>query len=614
MHSYEEMQLKKEKMSTRTVTPTIPITTIPKATTSNVNLFANKHNNVQEANLFYYRQERAYLTNAINKSFRHRFVWQSALVFMLLLPLPTIAANSFKAYAAHNDKFHIKSIAMQDRFKQRNADNDDANLRPPTQVRAARDRYVTKNVFDQTQRIPIFKPISTDIRPLMFLTPKSLNYNKIVANPHQSVIGAAAIANTKAYLNCTGDKSSQVEKLSNKVNVENNGEQQLSLEKLLIDYITKFFEEGTYEPLPGLLVELKKNSTSSVNTTDHSRIPREAKVTSGKIMLKAMPRTLQTGRLLFLTGLKKILWPIFMGLQIFKSLLIAMFIPAIIGSFGKLIGKGITSGSAPLFIRPMEPPQELDFRDNTLNFEDDNKFIVTMDDTKDNPAAFAYNQAEASQVNNQYAYNSNSPGTRLTLNERQHQLMQDSYLNALQSLGSASFKNSGSLSGSLSGGSSSLLAPMRSKPAAPANINRFHSFKKVPDSSLLLSNYDPFYSPLLSRLDSVFAQLKLNSSNEVCREKVICLMYASPAKYAPYSNLVSAQLSRELNELRKPTSDNPDILRFFKYMRAAKDGQDGTDCEEIFDRCTEFKDFENPAMVNTYHDIDKLVQARKLIA
>ena len=35
----------------------------------------------------------------------------------------------------------------------------------------------------------------------------------------------------------------------------------------------------------------------------------------------------------------------------------------------------------------------------------------------------------------------------------------------------------------------------------------------------------------------------------------------------------------ELNELRKPTSDNPDILRFFKYMRAAKDGQDGLDCK-----------------------------------
>lgn len=70
--------------------------------------------------------------------------------------------------------------------------------------------------------------------------------------------------------------------------------------------------------------------------------------------------------------------------------------------------------------------------------------------------------------------------------------------------------------------------------------------------------------------------------------------------------------SSELNELRKPTSDNPDILRFFKYMRAAKDGQDGVDCEQSFVKCTEFKDFENPAMLSTYNDINKLVQARKL--
>lgn len=47
-------------------------------------------------------------------------------------------------------------------------------------------------------------------------------------------------------------------------------------------------------------------------------------------------------------------------------------------------------------------------------------------------------------------------------------------------------------------------------------------------------------------------------------------------------------------------------------MRAAKDGQDGVDCEKAFDKCTEFKDFENPAMVSTYHDINKLVQARKM--
>lgn len=72
----------------------------------------------------------------------------------------------------------------------------------------------------------------------------------------------------------------------------------------------------------------------------------------------------------------------------------------------------------------------------------------------------------------------------------------------------------------------------------------FKVFHDIPASSMLLTNYDPFYSPLLSRLDSVFHQLNLNGDNEICREKLICLMYGSPAKYMPYSNLVSAQLSR----------------------------------------------------------------------
>lgn len=72
----------------------------------------------------------------------------------------------------------------------------------------------------------------------------------------------------------------------------------------------------------------------------------------------------------------------------------------------------------------------------------------------------------------------------------------------------------------------------------------FKIFHDIPLSSMLLTNYDPFYSPLLSRLDAVFQQLGLTMGNENCREKLVCLMYSSPAKFAPYSNLVSAQLSR----------------------------------------------------------------------
>lgn len=153
---------------------------------------------------------------------------------------------------------------------------------------------------------------------------------------------------------------------------------------------------------------------------------------------------------------------------------------------------------------------------------------------------------EASQQQAQYAQvNGNSLNQATLSRYGGQQMMQDTYLSALQSIGAASFKNSQSLSGSsssLAGGGGA--APGMTKKPAPAVMNTFQSFQKVPSSSLLLSNYDPFYSPLLSRLDSVFAQLKLNPENEACREKLICLMYANPAKYAPYSNLVSAQLSR----------------------------------------------------------------------
>jgi hypothetical protein len=82
----------------------------------------------------------------------------------------------------------------------------------------------------------------------------------------------------------------------------------------------------------------------------------------------------------------------------------------------------------------------------------------------------------------------------------------------------------------------------------PNKKTDYKVFHKIPSSSLLLTSYDPFYSPLLSRLDAVFQQLGLGNEKspetEKCRERLVCMMYANPAKYAPYSNLVSAQLSR----------------------------------------------------------------------
>jgi len=71
---------------------------------------------------------------------------------------------------------------------------------------------------------------------------------------------------------------------------------------------------------------------------------------------------------------------------------------------------------------------------------------------------------------------------------------------------------------------------------------------------------------------------------------------------------------RELNELRKPSTDNPEILRFFRYMKAAKDGQDGADCIQLYPGCSSSSEHTSvqPPMIKTYHDINKLVQARRL--
>ncbi|EDV43730.1 uncharacterized protein Dana_GF16374, isoform B [Drosophila ananassae] len=477
--------------------------------------------------------------------------------------------------------------------------NDDNTFRPILPIDISPE-FISRNVFTKTGQYRVFQPAETESDLRLTVAMRRRNFkHPSQASPkekHQSSQVSEVIKAKNDVRNSTASLDAELK----------------GLEDLLVEYVEQFFSQGKYEPTPGLVLALQQNHSSPQHPKNARRSARSL-LEDTNVELN-IPRAFGSARLLFFSGLKKVMWPIYMGLQVLKSVLLAMFLPTIIGSVSRLIGKGITSGSAgsvPLFIRPMEPPQELDFRDNSMNFDDDSKFSLA-DDGKTQPG-YEYN-AEASQQQTQYAQVNGNSLSQATLSRYGgQQMMQDTYLSALQSIGAASFKNSQSLSGSSSSlGGVGGAAPGMTKKPAPAVMNTFQSFQKVPSSSLLLSNYDPFYSPLLSRLDSVFGQLKLNPENEACRQKLICLMYANPAKYAPYSNLVSAQLSRELNELRKPTSDNPDILRFFKYMRAAKDGQDGIDCDQSFAKCTELKDFENPAMLSTYNDINKLVQARKL--
>ncbi|XP_053698170.1 uncharacterized protein LOC128745181 [Sabethes cyaneus] len=285
-----------------------------------------------------------------------------------------------------------------------------------------------------------------------------------------------------------------------------------------------------------------------------------------------MARAVQTGRLFFFKGLKKLVWPLLFGLQIVKTVLLVLFLPSIIGSFGKILGKGLSSVST--LSHPTTTVEDLDFKDNSYNSDQD--FQMNME-------------------NNAYlpALDSHSAGTS-------YNAMYDTN-NANAALSRLGF-----------GGGRVTYVNSVNDYNRQQKRNDFKIFHDIPSSSLLLTNYDPFYSPLLSRLDAVFAQMGLSNKEEACREKLVCLMYANPAKYAPYSNLISAQLSRELNELRKPTNDNPDIMRFFRYMKAAKDGQDGVDCNRMHKDCITYKDLSNPAMVTTFNDINKLVQARKL--
>lgn len=61
------------------------------------------------------------------------------------------------------------------------------------------------------------------------------------------------------------------------------------------------------------------------------------------------------------------------------------------------------------------------------------------------------------------------------------------------------------------------------------------------------SGYDPFYSPILVRLEAVFNQIGV--TDEGCRERLVCSMYKNPTKYSPHSNLVSAELSRQVKAI-----------------------------------------------------------------
>lgn len=277
-------------------------------------------------------------------------------------------------------------------------------------------------------------------------------------------------------------------------------------------------------------------------------------------------------------GLKKLLLPLIFGIKIINGFLLTLFLPSIIGSIGNILGKGVSSFAQSSQSATAAPDENFEFKDNSDLYNDD---YLTRQPVGTLPAATLYDEnmmqqpQKTPEISSRYSFGDPGYTHANTISDRYY---------------------------------------MRHAAQGFTKKQDFKVFHEIPTSSLLLTNYDPFYSPLLSRLDAVFS--RLGHTTEGCREYAVCAMYRSPARYAPYSNLVSAQLSRELNELRKPASDNPDVLRFFRYMKAAKDGQDGVSCEEGYSNCPTAREDQslrqNQAMLATYQDIDKLVHARKL--
>ncbi|XP_059469206.1 uncharacterized protein LOC132192966 isoform X2 [Neocloeon triangulifer] len=295
-------------------------------------------------------------------------------------------------------------------------------------------------------------------------------------------------------------------------------------------------------------------------------------------------------------GLKKLLLPFFIGAQVIKSILLAIFLPTLLTGIGKFLGKsGASIFSASAGHGHSGGEDEFDFKDNF----DPN-----------------YESSGSSNVASFTSY---------------PQKRRDSLLTA--GAGYGGFPTGAGGLGGL-GGLSGLYGkrPIAAWPYKRPVIPDYKTFARVPDASLIMSGFDPYYSPIVSRLDVIFKQMGYEKKGDECKKRLICNMYQQPAKYAPYSNLVSAQLSRDLSELQKPTQNNKDSLRFFALMKAAKDGQEGSHCAIAYPDCDSEDSTDeilhhldgakadqstlfgsaSPPMVKTYHEINKLVQARRL--
>ncbi|XP_041985527.1 uncharacterized protein LOC121737862 [Aricia agestis] len=93
---------------------------------------------------------------------------------------------------------------------------------------------------------------------------------------------------------------------------------------------------------------------------------------------------------------------------------------------------------------------------------------------------------------------------------------------------------------------------------------------------------EKFYGTLIEKVDAILNSIGVSEPG--CRERAICALYKDPFKHSPYSNLVSNELSKDSSEL-VPPAESKMALRYYKYVTAAREGQENKDCHSLYPHC-----------------------------
>uniref|UniRef100_A0A182SJK3 Uncharacterized protein n=1 Tax=Anopheles maculatus TaxID=74869 RepID=A0A182SJK3_9DIPT len=142
-------------------------------------------------------------------------------------------------------------------------------------------------------------------------------------------------------------------------------------ESALTDYVGDWFSRNSKDLIESAFVDRRPagsaNASTALSNFDRAVIKGVARflgTAADVAQSRASAKAPESGRLFFFKGMKKLLWPVMIGLQIVKTVLVMMFLPSIIGSLGKIVGKaGLSSVSG--LSHPAQTVDDLDFKDTT---------------------------------------------------------------------------------------------------------------------------------------------------------------------------------------------------------------------------------------------------------